>query len=168
MCFNISLLLTLSLINKWAVRPATISSALQPAPTATEELVLVAPPPELEPDPDVLWQLTRDWYGIKTSPKRWQHFVTIKLEELGLKKNTVDSSVFTSAQLIVMHHLGTLLIVGDKFQQESFVSQLSVSVSLHDITQLAVKTPLRFLNKTLEWKISKNIVSACIYQHLPT
>ena len=103
---SLKILLTLSLINKWTVSTASISSALLPAPTATEELVLVAPPSELEPDPDVLWQLTRPWYGIKTSPKLWQQYIASKLEELGLKKNTVDPSIFTSEQILVMHHLG--------------------------------------------------------------
>ena len=160
---SLKFLLTLSLINKWAVSTATISSALLPAPKANEELVLVEPPPELEQDPGMLWQLIRTWYGIKTSPKLWQQHVAGKLEELGLTKNTVDPSIFSNEQLLVMHHLDTLLIVGDKLQQESFLSQLSASVSLHDITQLAVKTPLSFLNKTLEWNQQEHSMSL----HLP-
>ena len=126
--------------------------------------MLVEPPPELEPDPDVLWQLTRTWYGIKTSPKLWQQYVASKLEELGLKKNTVDPSILTSEQLLVMHQFGELLIVGDKLQQESFIRQLSASVSLHDITLACCQDSIAFfLNKTVEWNQQEHSISL----HLP-
>ena len=121
---SLKILLTLSLINKWGVITTNISSALRQAPIATEELVLVQPPPELEPNPDVLWKLTRDVYGITMNPMLWQQKLASKLEELGLKKNKVEPCIFASEQLIVMHHLDALLIVGDKTQQESFISQL--------------------------------------------
>ena len=147
---SLKILLTLSLINRWDVITANLSSALLQAPIASEELVLVEPPPELEQDPGVLWKLTRALYGIKTSPELWQQFLASKLEELGLKKNKVVPCTFTSEQLMVVHHLDTLLIVGDKHQQESFISQLSAHVSLNNITKLDVKIPLSFLNKTLE------------------
>ena len=58
-----------------------------------------------------------------------------------------------------MHHLDTLLIVGDKHQQESFISQLSAHVSLNNITKLDVKTPLSLLNKTLEYSQQDHSIS---------
>ena len=82
-----------------------------------------------------------------------------KLEELGLKKNKVEPCIFASEQLIVMHHLDTLLIVGDKPQQESFISQLSSHVSLNNTTKLDAKTPLSFLNKTLEYSQQDHSIS---------
>ena len=91
---SLKILLTLSLINKWDVITTDISSALLQAPIATEELVLVQPPPELEQDQDVLWKLTRDVYGITISPKLWQQQLASKLEELGLKKNKVEPCIF--------------------------------------------------------------------------
>ena len=147
---SLKILLTLSLINRWDVITADISSALLQAPIATEELVLVQAPPELEQHPDVLWKLTKALYGIKTNPKLWQQFLASKLEELGLKKNIVDPCIFSNEQRLVMHHLDALLIVGDKHQQERFISQLSAHVSLNNTTKLDAKTPLSFLNKTLE------------------
>ena len=130
---SLKILLALSLINRWDVITATMSSALLQAPIAIEELVLVQPPPELEQDHDVLWKLTRDVYGITTSPEPWQ--LASKLEELGLKKNKVDPCIYASEQLIVMIHLDALLIVGDRLQQESFINRhLSASISLKDIT----------------------------------
>ena len=111
---SLKILLTLSLINKWDVITTDISSAFLQAPIATEELVLVQPPPELEQDPDVLWKLTKALCGIKPSLKQWQQSLASKLEELGLRKNKTDPCIFASEQLIVMHHLDALLIVGDK------------------------------------------------------
>ena len=102
---SLKILLTLSLINSWDVITANMSSALLQAPIAIEELVLVQPPPELEQDQDMLWKLTRDVYGIKPNPKLWQQSLASKLEELGLKKNTVDPCIFAIEQLIVMIHL---------------------------------------------------------------
>ena len=110
---SLKILLTLSLINKWDVITTNISSALLQAPIATEELVLVQPPPELEQNPDVLWKLTRDVFGITMNPMLWQQKLASKLEELGLKKNKVEPRIFASEQLIDMHHLDALLIVGE-------------------------------------------------------
>ena len=132
---SLKILLTLSLINRWDVITANISSALLQAPIANDELVLVQPPPELEQHPDVLWRLTRALYGIKTDPKLWQQYLASKLEELGLRKNKVEPCIFSSEQLIVMHHIDALLIVGDKQQQESFIHQLSAHISLAEIQQ---------------------------------
>ena len=153
----------LSLINRWDVITAEISSTLLQAPRANEELVLVQPPPELEQNSDVLWKLTRALCGIKPNPKFWQQSLASKLEELGLKKNKVDPYIFACEQLIVMIHLDALLIVGDKLQQESFINQLSASISLKDITKLDAKTPLTFLNKTLEHHQQEHSISL----HLP-
>ena len=83
---SLKIILTLSLINKWDILTADLSSALLQAPIANEELVLFQPPPELEQDPDVLWKLTREVCGIKPSLRRWQQFLASKLEELGLRR----------------------------------------------------------------------------------
>ena len=156
---SLKILLTLSLINRWDVITANLSSAWLQAPIASEELVLVEPPTELEQDPSVLWQLTRSVYGIKTHPKLWQHFLASRLEDLGLEKNKVDPCIFASEQLLVMINLDTWLIVGDKLQQESFIRQLSASISLQNITKLDAKTPLSFLNKTLEYNPQNHSIS---------
>ena len=133
---SLKILLTLSLINKWDILTADISSVLLRAPMVNNELVLVQPPPELEQDQDVLWQLTRDAYGIRSNLKQWQQSLANKLEELGLRKNNTNPCIFASEQLIVMIHLGAVLTVGDKYRQESFIAQLSASISLTNITSL--------------------------------
>ena len=63
-----------------------------------------------------------------------------------------------------MIHLGAALIVGAKHRQESFIDQLSASVSLQNITKLDAKTPLNFLNKTLEYSKQDHSISL----HLPS
>ena len=84
----------------------------------------------LSQDPDMLWQLTRNVYGI-TNLKQWQQFLVSKLEELGLRQNKTDPCIFATEQLIVMIHLGAVLTVGDKHRQESFFDQLSASPLSH-------------------------------------
>ena len=107
----------------------------------------------LKQDQDVLWKLTRAVYGIKPSLKQWQQFLASKLEELGLRKNKTDDltdpCIFVSEQLIVMIHLGTVLTVGDKHRQESFIDQLSASISLKN----------KILNKTLEYSKQDHSIS---------
>ena len=156
---SLKILLTLSLINKWDIRTANMSSALLQAPIANHELVLVQPPIELVQDPDELWQLTRNVYGIKSNLKQWQQSLVSRLEELGLRQNKTDPCIFASEQLIVMIHLGAVLTVRDKHRQESFYDQLSAYISLTDITKLDVKTPLSFLNKTLEYSKQDHSIS---------
>ena len=156
---SLTILLTLSLINRWDVLKATTSSALPQAPFVFNEPVLVQPPPELEKSPDVLWRLTRALYGIDLSPQLWQHCLSNKLDELGLRRNQVEPCIFSSEQLIVILHLDTLLIGGDLHQQESFISQLSASISLQDTTKLDANTSLGFLNMTLEYSKTDHSIS---------
>ena len=129
---SLKLLLTISLINKWDILTADISSALL-RPIADDELVLVQPPLELEQNQDVLWQLTRDVYGVTSHLKQWQECLASKLEELRLRQNKTDPCLFANEQLIVMIHHGAVLIGGEKHQQESFIDQLSASISLSNI-----------------------------------
>ena len=156
---SLKILLTLSLINRWEVLKSTISSALPQAPFAFSESVLVRPPPELEESPDVLWRLTRALYGITHSPQLSHNCVSNKLEELGLRRNQVEPCIFSSEQLIVILHLDSLLIGGDPQQQNSFLSQLSASVSLQDTTKLDANTSLSFLRMTLEYSKTDHSIS---------
>ena len=128
------------------------------------ELMLVQPPLELEQNHDVLWQLTRDVYGITSNLKQWQQCLASKLEELRLRQNKTDPCIFASEQLIVMIHHGAVLIGGEKHRQESFIDQLSASISLSIITKLDAKTPLTFLTKTLEYSKQDHSISL----HLPS
>ena len=164
---SLKLLLTMSLINKWDILTADVSSALLRAPIANDELVLVQPPLELDQNQDVLWQLTRDAYGITSNLKQWQQCLTSKLEELRLRQNKTNPCIFASEQLIVMIHHGTVLIGEDKHRQDSFIDQLSASICLSNLTKLDAKTPLTFLTETLEHN-NKITASACIYHHLST
>ena len=121
---SLRILLILSLVNKWDVVTADVSSAFLQAPISSEELVLVKPPPELEQNPDVLWRLKKALYGLKTSPKLWQQHLASKLEELGLRKNQADPCIFMGEKLLVMTYVDDLLIVGEQHEQESFERSL--------------------------------------------
>ena len=144
---SLRILLILSLVNRWDVVTADISSAFLQAPIPEGELVLVKPPPELEQNPDVLWKLRKALYGLKTSPKLWQQHLSSKLEELGLRKNKADPCIFMGEKLLVMTYVDDLLIVGEKQEQESFLAKLSAHFPLKHQTKLDAKTPLTFLGK---------------------
>ena len=160
---SLRILLILSLVNRWDVVTADISSASLQAPIPEGELVLVKPPPELEQNPDVLWKLRKALYGLKTSPKLWQQHLSSKLEELGLRKNRADPCMFMGEKLLVMTYVDDLLIVGEKQEQESFLAKLSAQFPLKHQTKLDAKTPLTFLGKIVEYK-----ASTCIFQQLTT
>ena len=83
---SLKILLTLSLINKWDLLTADISSALLRADIANDELVLVQPPLELDQNQDVLWQLSRNVYGITSDLKQWQHAWPVSLRSLALER----------------------------------------------------------------------------------
>ena len=99
---SLKILLTLSLINRWDVITAEISSALLQAPIANEELVLVQPPPELEQRSRCALETHKSFVWNQAKPQAWQQHLASKLEELGLEKNKVDPCIFASEQLIVM------------------------------------------------------------------
>ena len=151
---SLRVLLILSLVNKWDVVTADISSAFLQAPISSEELVLVKPPPELEQNPDVLWRLKKASNGLKTSPKLWQHH---------LRKNKADPCIFMGEKLLVMTYVDDLLMVGEQQEQESFITKLSAHFPLKHQTKLDAQTPLTFLGKTLEYKASEHSINL----HLP-
>ena len=115
-------------------------------------LCFVKPPPELEQSPEELWRLKKALYGLKTSPKLWQH-----------RKNKADSRIFMGEKLLVMTYVDDLLIVGEQQEQESFIAKLSAHFPLKHKTKLDAKTPLTFLGKTLEHKASEHSINL----HLP-
>ena len=93
------------------------------------------------------WQLT-----TTRSRTTWpqQEELTRQLRSLGLRTSEVDKRIFVGDQLGVMIHENTTMIGGEKLQQECFISKLSACLPLQDTQQLAERTPLSFLDRTLE------------------
>ena len=99
----------------------------------------------------------------KKAPSFGSNTWPVSLRSLVSERTRWIHGIFSSEQLIVMHHLDALLIVGDKSQQASFINKLSAHISLQNTTKLDVKTPLTFLNKTLEYNQQEHSMSL----HLP-
>ena len=157
---SLRVLLISSLVNRWDVVTADVSSAFLQAPIPSEKLVLVKPPPELEQNPDVLWRLKQALYGLKTSPKLWQQHLASKLEE-------ADPCIFMGEKLLVMTYVDDLLIVGEQQEQESFITKLSAHFPLKHKTRLDAKTPLTFCTRPWSTK-HQSTASTCTFQHLTT
>ena len=100
----------------------------------------------------LIFSLMNKWQ-LKTTriqPAWPQEHTRIKLRELGLKESLVDSDVLVGNQLVVFQHGDSLLIGGEKMQQECFFTKLSVSFNPIETQQLDEHTPLSFLHSQVE------------------
>ena len=100
----------------------------------------------------LIFSLMNKWQ-LKTTrihPAWPQEHTKIKLRELGLKESLVDSEVLVGNQLVVFQHGDSLLIGGEKMQQECFFTKLSASFNPIETQQLDEHTPLSFLHSQLE------------------
>ena len=115
--------------------------------------------------------------------KRWQlstarletalpkECATIQLQQLGLTQSLVDHSMFVGHELCIMLQGDSLMIGGEKTEQECFLQKLSAKIPLQDTNQLGDKKPLIFQDRSLELNqaeksISLSLTSAFIQQLL--
>ena len=115
--------------------------------------------------------------------KRWQlstarletalpkQLATIQLQQLGLTQSLFDHSLFVGHELCIILQEGSLMIGGEKTEQECFLQKLSAKIPLQDTNQLGDKNPLIFQNRSLELNqaeksISLSLTSAFIQQLL--
>ena len=101
------------------------------------------------------WQLKTT--RLTASPQQAE--LTRQLRNLVLRTSEVDNKIFVGDQLCVMIHENTMMIGGEKLQQECFIDKLSACLPLHDTHQLDDKTPLSFLGRTLEYNQAENTIS---------
>ena len=74
------------------------------------------------------WQLTTTRFTA-CPPKEE---LTRQLRSLGLRTSEVDKNIFVGDQLCVMIHEKTMMIGGEKLQQECFIDKLSACLPLQD------------------------------------
>ena len=89
----------------------------------------------------------------------WPQQASTQLRSLGLRTSEVDKQIFLGDQLGVMIHENSMIIGGEKLEQECFMHKLSASLPLEDTQELAEGTPLSFLGRTLEYKQADNSIS---------
>ena len=100
----------------------------------------------------LIFSLMNKWQ-LKTTriQPAWPQEVTkTKLRELGLKESLGDSEVLVGNQLVVFQHGDSLLIGGEKMQQECFFAKLSATFDPIETQQLDEHTPLSFLHSQME------------------
>ena len=115
--------------------------------------------------------------------KRWQlstarletalpkQLATTQLQQLGLTQSLVDHSLFVGHELCIIFQEGSLMIGGEKTEQECFLQKLSAKIPLKETSQLGDKNPLIFQDRSLELNqaeksISLSLTSAFIQQLL--
>ena len=113
------------------------------------------------------WQLSTARLGTAWPPE----LATIQLRQLGLTQSLVDHSMFVGNELCIMLQGDSLMIGGEKTEQECFLHKLSAKIPLKDTNKLGDKNPLIFQDRSLELSqaeksISLSLTSAFIQQLL--
>ena len=113
------------------------------------------------------WQLSTARLGTAWPPEQ----ATIQLRQLGLQQSLVDQSIFVGHELCIMIQGESLIIGGEKTEQECFLHKLSAKIPLKDTNKLGDKNPLIFQDRSLELSqaeksISLSLTSAFIQQLL--
>ena len=113
------------------------------------------------------WQLSTARLGTAWPPEQ----ATIQLRQLGLQPSLVDQSIFVGHELCILLQGDSLMIGGEKTEQECFLHKLSAKIPLKDTNKLGDKNPLIFQDRSLELNqaeksISLSLTSAFIQQLL--
>ena len=113
------------------------------------------------------WQLSTARLGTAWPPE----LATIHLRQLGMTQCLVDHSMFVGHELCIMIQGESLIIGGEKTEQECFLQKLSAKIPLKDTNKLGDKNPLIFQDRSLELNqaeksISLSLTSAFIQQLL--
>ena len=92
-----------------------------------------------------------------------QEQATIQLRQLGLKQSLVDQSIFVGHELGVMIQEDSLLIGGEKQEQECFMNKLSAKIPLQATNKLGDKNPLVFQDRSLELNQAEKSISLSLH-----
>ena len=101
------------------------------------------------------WQLSTA--RLETALPKQQ--ATIQLRQLGLQQSLVDQSIFVGHELCIMLQGDSLMIGGEKTEQECFLHKLSAKIPLKDTNKLGDKNPLIFQDRSLELNQAENSIS---------
>ena len=127
---RLRILLILSLVNRWDVVTADISSAFCRHRSPVRSLCLSSHHLSLNRIQMCFGGFGKLYMVSRTTRKLWQQHLANKLEELGLRKNKADPCIFMGEKLLVMTYVDDLLIVGEQQEQESFIAKLSAHFPL--------------------------------------
>ena len=134
-----------------------VIAAFLNANMAEGEKILAQPPPEWQPrhlsptKGEVVWELLKALYGLKTSPVRWQKHLTQLLLEDDFQQHPQDACVFvkkTATGIIMLCcHVDDLLVVGKEKDAQQFFENLSKKVQ---IKYKEVTGATKYLGRRLE------------------
>ena len=90
---SIRLIITLSVLNDWDIRFTDVSTAFLHADVIGNPYVS---PPETEglDGTNIVWELSKAQYGLKSAPKAWNQHLTKLLKDLGWNQSVLGECIF--------------------------------------------------------------------------
>ena len=130
---SLRLLLAVSLSCDWSIVSADVSTAFLHAELRSDVPIFMMPPSEFYPDAgkNVLWQLQRAMYGLRSAPRDWQDHFASTLRNLKYHRLQSDPNVYVhyEQRIILLVYVDDLLFFGDARAASSSVSEASDSFS---------------------------------------
>ena len=147
---SLKLLLLISIHRNYELIFGDVSTAFLHAPLPEGEEIFVWPPEEYYPGKDVVWQLKRPLYGLKTAPKHWQDYFASVLCDLGGIRLKSEANVFyyPKTENYVMIYVDDIIVCG-KSPHELF-QQIGEQVLLKETGRLREGETVKFLGRRLK------------------
>ena len=91
-----------------------VSTAFLHASLSSDDPTYVWPPKKFYAYGTTLWLLAKAMYGLRTSPKDWQHHFAIVLAAMNFKRLQSDPNVYVliTLQVYILAYVDVLLVVG--------------------------------------------------------
>jgi hypothetical protein len=87
---------------------------------------------------DIIWRLKKAVYGLKTSPKAWQDFLTKTLKDLDFVRSQTEPNLYfhKTKEVVVLVYVDDLMFVGDLDEVNHTFDLLQKAVKLRPTGQL--------------------------------
>ena len=149
------ILLTMALVNNWAVRTGDVSVAFLHAAAAALNIIM-RPPQEFYDDNNrhIMWKLNKAIYGLRSSPKQWQDHIADVLTALGLTRLKTESNVYRNkaGTAYIMVYVDDLLFIGEQSEINILFDKIMKQVLLRPTGELTTGNTITFLGRNITHK----------------
>ena len=139
-----------SLANNLFTAVLDISGAFLNAPIQ-DSAIIVAPPEEYVPSlsntKPVFWKLKKSLYGLRSSPVRWNEFLSNIFDDLNFETNPIDTCMRKKNSTVLVYHVDDILITGREKDVRSVIGELQNKLDLK--WSAVTQKPIRFLGRNL-------------------
>jgi Reverse transcriptase (RNA-dependent DNA polymerase) len=149
---SIRLLLTLTLVNKWATRQIDYIQAYPQAPIERNmymELPKGFQITDGDPDGDYVLQVHQNIYGQKQAGRVWNHYLVDHLQQVGFVQSEHDPCVFYKGKSIYILYTDDSILAGPDEQELDNIIQQMKDVGLKITSEGGIED---FLGITIERK----------------